>query len=142
MVRQDLTFSALTPSRAVFAALCVAAAACSVGLAASQALGADAVLIVKSLILAPVIEELFFRGVVQSRLRAQRGFPGRPWVAILATAILFAVAHLPAASLSHAVAVIAPACVIGWIYERTRSIGFCIAVHSASNAMWLAYWST
>jgi membrane protease YdiL (CAAX protease family) len=43
--------------------------------------------------------------------------------------------------MAHAAMVFAPAFVIGWAYERTRSIGFCVALHSAANALWIFYWS-
>jgi hypothetical protein len=65
--------------------------------------------IAKSLVVAPLIEELFFRGVVQSRLRAHGGFWGRPWVAIVVTAACFGVAHLATTSIAHAAMVFAPA---------------------------------
>ena len=88
-----------------------------------------------------MVEELFFRGVVHSRLRAQPGLLGRPWSAIGLTAACFALAHLATASAGHAALVIAPALAIGWVYERTRSIGLCIALHSAANAIWICFWS-
>ena len=127
--------------RAGLVAMCIAAAAYASALVVSHALSFHELRIVQSLIVAPVIEELFFRGVVQSRLRARGGFWGRPWIAIGVTAACFGVAHLATASVAHAALVIAPAYVIGWVYERTRSIGLCIALHSAANATWIGYWS-
>jgi membrane protease YdiL (CAAX protease family) len=96
---------------------------------------------IQSLLVAPLIEELFFRGVVQSGLRARGGFWGRPWTAILVTAACFGLTHLVAASAMHSVLVIAPAILIGWVYERTRSLGLCIGLHSAANAVWIVLWS-
>jgi membrane protease YdiL (CAAX protease family) len=100
-----------------------------------------AVLVAKALLVAPIIEEAFFRSVVQSTLRSLRGPFIKPWVSIGLTAVLFGLVHLPSASVGHALSVMAPAIVIGWIYERTRSLGICIAVHGMANAVWLGFWS-
>ncbi len=127
--------------RAGLMAIIIAAAAYAAAPVVAHALSFHAVQVAQSLIFAPVVEELFFRGVVQSRLRAQGGLWGRPWIAIGLTAVCFGLAHLWSASAAHAALVIAPAVVIGWAYERTRSIGLCIALHSAANAIWTGYWS-
>ncbi|MEO8186092.1 MAG: JDVT-CTERM system glutamic-type intramembrane protease [Burkholderiaceae bacterium] len=141
MLDRGLLSQAVMPFWAGLMAICIAAAAYAVAPTVSQALSFHAVTNAKALIVAPVIEELFFRGVVQSRLRAQVGVWGRPWIAIGVTAACFGFAHLATASLTHAAMVIAPACVIGWAYERTRSIGLCILLHSAANAFWMNFWS-
>ena len=64
----------------------------------SYALPMHAVQWIKWLLVAPVIEELFFRGVVQAGLRARADLWGRPWIAIAVTAACFGLAHLSAAS--------------------------------------------
>jgi membrane protease YdiL (CAAX protease family) len=138
---RNLTSDALTPVRAGLMAVCIAAVAYALAPTVSSALSFHAVRVAQSLIVAPVIEELFFRGFVQARLRARGGFWGRPWIAIGVTAACFGVAHLATASVAHAALVVAPAFVIGWVYERTRSIALCIALHSAANAIWIGYWS-
>lgn len=127
--------------RAGLMAIIIAAAAYAAAPAVGHALSSHAVQMAQSLIVAPVIEELFFRGVVQSRLRAAGGVWGRPWIAIGVTAVCFGLAHLWSGSAAHAALVLAPAFVIGWTYERTRSIGLCIVLHSAANAIWTGYWS-
>lgn len=141
MTTRDLTAEVRAPMRAGLLAISIAVAAYAAALAVVHALGFHAVQMAQSLIVAPIIEELFFRGVVQSRLRAAGGVSGRPWIAIGVTAVCFGLAHLLTASAAHAALVIAPAVVIGWAYERTRSIGLCIALHSAANAVWIGYWS-
>jgi membrane protease YdiL (CAAX protease family) len=123
------------------AALCVAFASVVVATAASSQMSATTLLFAKSLVVAPLIEEFFFRGVVQSRLRAGVGFWAQPWSAIAVTAACFGAAHLLAGTPEHALMVVAPAIAIGWAYERTRSIGLCVALHSAANGVWLFYWS-
>ena len=130
-----------TPLAAGLLALSVAAAMYFISVLASRTLTAEAVGLAKALIVAPVVEELFFRGVVQARLRALRGFWGQPWSVIAITALAFGAAHLVNASPLHAVLVIAPASALGWVFERTRSIGLCIALHSAANAVWIGFWS-
>ena len=141
MTTRDLTAEVRAPMRAGLMAFIIAAAAYAAAPAVVHALSVYAVQMAQSLVVAPVIEELFFRGVVQSRLRAAGGVIGRPWVAIGVTAVCFGLAHLLTASVAHAALVIAPAVVIGWTYERTRSIGLCIALHSAANTVWTGYWS-
>jgi hypothetical protein len=90
---------------------------------------------IKWLLVAPVIEELFFRGVVHAGLRARDDLWGRPWIAISVTAACFGLAHLGAASSMHSALVVVPALAIGWAYERSRSILLCIGLHSACNAI-------
>lgn len=107
----------------------------------SQSLPVDAVHWIKWLLVAPVIEELFFRGVVQAGLKARGGFCGRPWVAITATALSFGLAHLGFATVMHSALVIVPALAIGWVYEKSRSLPVCIGLHSAFNAIWFGIWS-
>jgi len=101
----------------------------------SYALPMHAVQWIKWLLVAPVIEELFFRGVVQAGLRARADLWGRPWIAIAVTAACFGLAHLSAASAVHSAWVVAPALVIGWAFERFRSLLLCIGLHSAFNAI-------
>ncbi len=122
----------------------VAALSAALALAASMHLTpalAPAVLVVfKLLVVAPVIEELFFRGVIQAALLRQPDWWGRPLAANAITAIAFGLTHLAFSAPPHALAVALPALVIGGVYQRTRSILLCIASHSAFNAVYL-FWS-
>ncbi len=78
-------------------------------------------------ILAPFLEEMLFRGIVlRSFLRQYR----RPH-AILASAILFGVAHLNIYQFPGAVII---GIFSGWLYERTRSLWPCILLHAAFNS--------
>jgi len=78
-------------------------------------------------ILAPVLEEMLFRGIVL------RGFLRQysRWQAIFGSAILFGAAHM---NLYQFVVGIAMGVVLGWLYERTRSLIPCIAIHTAYNS--------
>lgn len=104
----------------------------------SATLPAASVQASKALFVAPVIEEVFFRGIVQDALRGRRDLLGRPWIAIVVTAACFGVAHVVSGPPAHAALVMAPAVAIGWLYERRRSIPLCIVAHSACNAIWFS----
>lgn len=122
-------------------ALSIAVSAFAIASLMSQLLPLEAVRWIKWLFVAPAIEELFFRGVVQAGLRARGGFCGRPWIAIVSTAVGFGLAHLAFATATHSALVVVPALAIGWVYERTRSIPLCIGLHGAFNAIWFGIWS-
>jgi membrane protease YdiL (CAAX protease family) len=127
---------ALAHSRAALAALCGLAA-----LAAAAALGRTpaALFAAKLLVLAPVVEELFFRAVVHRWLLERTGGL-RSWplsAANVATAVLFGAAHLVYGTPPLAAATVAPALAIGFVYERTRRVDLCIGLHAAFNAFWL-----
>jgi membrane protease YdiL (CAAX protease family) len=104
----------------------------------SAALPAASVQASKALLVAPVIEEAFFRGIVQDSLRGRRDLLGRPWIAIVVTAACFGVAHIISGPPAHGALVMAPAVAIGWLYERRRSIPLCIVAHAACNAIWFS----
>ena len=84
-------------------------------------------------LLAPVLEEMLFRGVI---LRAflQRYPRG---IAIVHSAGVFGLAHM---NLYQFVVGLTIGLVTGWLYERTRSLWPCIALHAAYNSSltWLA----
>ncbi len=82
-----------------------------------------------AVILAPLAEELFFRGLIQSMLR--RYFIN-PWWAILATSVLFAAAHYTQPQDLLALSLLSV--VIGYNYERTGRLFSPILIHSLFNA--------
>jgi membrane protease YdiL (CAAX protease family) len=77
-------------------------------------------------VIAPVVEEMLFRGVILRGFlqRYQRSH------AIWASAALFGLAHL---NIYQFVAALLLGAVSGWLYERSRSLVPCIALHSAYN---------
>lgn len=77
-------------------------------------------------LLAPVLEELLFRGLIL------RGFLARypRWPAIVGSALLFGAAHLNIYQFFVGLLIGVP---LGWLYERTRSLLPCIALHAAYN---------
>jgi len=84
---------------------------------------------------APIVEELFFRGLVQTRLVGRYG-PG--W-GITVTSIVFGCAHLIGwqgpGSLLAATAIAASGGVLGFLRHRTGRLGTSTAAHSMFNAM-------
>lgn len=77
-------------------------------------------------LLAPVLEEMLFRGVILRSFLSQytRG------QAILGSALLFGLAHM---NLYQFVVGLLAGALLGWLYERSRSLIPCIALHAAYN---------
>ena len=82
-------------------------------------------------VMAPLLEEMLFRGVVL------RGFLARypRWPAIVGSALLFGVAHL---NVYQFLVGLVMGTLLGWLYERSRSLLPCVALHAAYNLGWLA----
>ena len=81
-------------------------------------------------ILAPIAEELIFRGAILRVLLDAFGRKGR-WSAIALTALLFAVIHGNLAQGTHAFVI---GMVLGWLYVRTRSVLPGIVLHWVNNS--------
>lgn len=77
-------------------------------------------------ILAPVLEEMLFRGVILRSFLRQ--YPR--WPAICGSAALFGCAHM---NLYQYIAAVLMGIYLGWLYERTRSLLPCIALHATYN---------
>jgi len=86
-------------------------------------------------VVAPLLEEMLFRGIVL------RGFLQRypRWQAIFLSALLFGAAHM---NIYQFVVGAIMGTVLAWLYERTRSLIPCIALHAAYNSatLLLADW--
>ncbi|MEK7523669.1 MAG: CPBP family intramembrane glutamic endopeptidase [Patescibacteria group bacterium] len=78
--------------------------------------------------LAPVVEEVFFRGFVLQTLLGKF----QPWVASILTAACFALLHFEFGSIGI-IAILA--LILNWIFLRSRSIIPCIAFHMINNAL-------
>ena len=59
-------------------------------------------LVIAPLVLAPVIEELFFRGVVIDAVRGRTALPGSTAIAVVSSAAIFALLHLLGVSTAQA----------------------------------------
>ena len=76
--------------------------------------------------IAPVVEEMLFRGVILRGFLQRYGRAQAIW----GTAALFGAAHL---NLYQFVAALLMGAVCGWLYERSRSLVPCIALHAGYN---------
>ncbi len=79
-------------------------------------------------VVAPIVEEVGFRGLLYPALRQWRG----PWVATALTAVLFALVHEPATTWAP-LAILA--CFLAYSVEATGSVLPAIAGHAAFNAL-------
>ena len=79
--------------------------------------------------LAPLLEEVLFRGAIQGAL--MRLF-GRPWPAIIVAALVFGVFHLNPVQIVYATLL---GIVFGWIYYRTGSLLSVIVGHVLNNSL-------
>jgi hypothetical protein len=84
-------------------------------------------LIVIVAVLAPIFEELFYRGLMQ-RAFLKHGLP--PWAAIGATAAIFGISH---GELLQLPGLVAAGLVFGYLAHRTGRLGASIACHLAFN---------
>jgi membrane protease YdiL (CAAX protease family) len=100
---------------------------------ALHAAGAPQVLLL--VLLAPVLEEAVFRAGVQEALLRHRA---APWAANAITAGLFAAAHVLVQDQASGWLVLGPALLIGAAYNRWRRLRWCVLLHAAMNAAWLA----
>jgi membrane protease YdiL (CAAX protease family) len=82
-------------------------------------------------VFAPIVEELFFRGIV---FNAWRREVSRRW-AYIGSAALFAVIHFQLVSL---VPIFLLGLALAWVYERTRSLLAPIAMHATVNGLSVA----
>ena len=80
-------------------------------------------------LLAPVCEELVFRGAV---LRVLLRWASRHWTAIAVSALFFALVHANPAQMPHAFIV---GLLLGWLYYRTGSVVPGIVYHWINNSI-------
>lgn len=83
--------------------------------------------IVIACVLAPVLEEMLFRGIILRSFLQQYG----RWTAILFSAAIFGVAHM---NLYQFLVGLVLGSFLGWLYQRSRSLLPCIILHMAYNS--------
>ena len=93
--------------------------------------GDPTVILVAFLLVAPVAEEIFFRGVAYNAWERERG----AWVAVVGSAALFAAIH---SSLFALVPIFALGVILALLYRRTGSLAANIALHAGFNAISVA----
>lgn len=88
-----------------------------------------------AVVVAPVFEELFFRGHVQTLARrvftATTRTPGRVWGAILVTSVAFAIVHAP---WTWPMIFVLSIC-LGYAYERTGNLWVPVVLHALFNGI-------
>lgn len=89
--------------------------------------------ILHSCIIIPIVEEIGFRGILLAGLLKSRC---RPWLAILITAIVFALFHM---SLVKIISTFGFGIIIGWLYWRTGSIIPGIVIHIVNNSLCIVF---
>ncbi len=83
--------------------------------------------ILAGVILAPITEEIIFRGVV---LRSMLKMRWHPWVAIPISALLFSIMH---GTTYQTIDIFPFGIIVGWLYWRTKSLLPGIVIHIANN---------
>ena len=100
-------------------------------LLASDAWSATLLMATSAIIVAPVVEEVLYRGLLQTALLA--AMPGRRWTVVILAASAFALQHagLPPHTLPGLFIL---GLFLGWLYERTGSLLAPIVLHMGFNA--------
>jgi hypothetical protein len=94
-----------------------------------------AVMLTVAVVVAPLWEEMVFRGFIQPLLRKYFGGPA----ALLITAVLFALIHEPKSQFHMMPVMMFPvALALGYCYERTQRLAPCIMLHVLHNGFSVA----
>lgn len=91
-----------------------------------------AMISLSAVVMAPLSEELFFRGMIQSMLRQRTH---RPWVAIAITSVVFGLIHFEMPQDVPALMLFGAA--LGYNYERTGRLTGSIFLHACFNGAML-----
>jgi membrane protease YdiL (CAAX protease family) len=83
---------------------------------------------------APLIEEVLYRGCLQTCARRFLG----AWGAIVTASVLFALVHIGSADLRTLPVLLTLSLVLGLVYERSGSLLACVLIHAMFNALNLA----
>jgi membrane protease YdiL (CAAX protease family) len=87
------------------------------------------VLAIIMLMFVGVVEELIFRSILQTKLESVVG----PYESLFLTSVIFGVMHSSFGSLSEIAFGIAAGALIGFIFQRTRSLPFIATIHGVTN---------
>ncbi|MFP4054166.1 MAG: CPBP family intramembrane glutamic endopeptidase [Phycisphaerae bacterium] len=89
-------------------------------------------IVVSAGVLAPVSEEVFFRGLVQSMFRRHGA---GPWGAIVTTSLIFGAIHVP--NFQDVAPLVVLSLAMGYCYERTGRLLPSILIHAIFNCLML-----
>jgi hypothetical protein len=84
---------------------------------------------ISAIAIAPIAEELFFRGMLQTVIR---GYVDRPWLAIGIAGVLFGLTHYSQFQYVLPLTVLGVA--LGYVYEHTGSLLAPILIHILFNS--------
>lgn len=93
-----------------------------------------AIMLISALAAAPMLEELIFRGLLQSALLTWLGARDR-WAVIGLAALLFAAVHINVVAWQVLPGLAALGVMLGWLYEKHGSLLPPIALHVGFNAV-------
>lgn len=85
--------------------------------------------VIDSIIIFPVIEELFFRRIVSQKIYSKKGFYSALWI----SSILFSIAHIY--SNTNLIGAFIAGIFLGYIYLKTSNIWLSIFAHVLFNAL-------
>lgn len=85
------------------------------------------------IILAPIAEEIMFRGMVYTAFRKRRS----KWTAMVFASILFAFSH---GQFLHFIAIFSSGFLLVYLFERTKSLVPSIALHVSMNLVFTILW--
>ena len=105
--------------------------------AAAPGLGVMIVAVVMSVVIAPLLEETVYRGLLQTWLLSWLG-ADRRWAAVGLAAAAFSLVHAPGASGVGLAGLFVLGLVLGVLYERTGSLLPCVVAHAGYNAATIA----
>jgi len=98
----------------------------------SGALPLRVLIVVLAVVVAPLVEEMLFRGLVQTTFRS---YTNRPWLAIIFTSLLFATFHTNG---THWPALFVLGMGLGYAYEKSGSLFRPIFMHALFNGITIA----
>jgi membrane protease YdiL (CAAX protease family) len=90
------------------------------------------IIIIVAVVVAPVLEEMIFRGLFQTIIRS---FLAKPWFSILISSGIFVTIHQ---DIAHWPALFVLALCLGYAYEKSGSLFRPIFIHSLFNAITIA----
>jgi len=93
---------------------------------------AVALMVVSAVVLAPLLEEVIFRGLVQTALLSWAG-PQHRWSVVLIAAALFALVHGDVATWHVLPGLFILGLILGWLYEKHGSLLPGVVLHALFN---------
>lgn len=94
----------------------------------------QSLLLISAVLVAPLLEEVMFRGLLQTVLVGLLG-RDRRWPAVVTASVFFAAVHLGAAEWQTLPGLFILGLILGWLYERSGSLLASITLHAAFNAL-------